>query len=48
VLPDVLTLIAGLEGPVYPFVYPALIQSLNDPQEAFYGRITLGFRLTLW
>jgi hypothetical protein len=47
VLPDFLTLIAGLEGPVYPFVYPALIQSLDDPQEAFYGRITLGFRLSL-
>jgi hypothetical protein len=48
VLPDFLTLIAGLEGPVYPFVYPVLLQSLNDPQEAFYGRITLGFRLSLW
>jgi hypothetical protein len=47
VLPDFLTLIAGLEGPVYPFVYPALIQSMDDPQEAFYGRITLGFRLSL-
>jgi hypothetical protein len=47
VLPDFLTLIAGLEGPVYPFVYPALIQSLDNPQVAFYGRITLGFRLNL-
>jgi hypothetical protein len=46
-LPEFLTLIAGLEGPVYPFVYPALLQSLDNPQAAFYGRITLGFRLTL-
>jgi hypothetical protein len=46
-LPDFLTLIAGLEGPVYPFVYPALIQNLDDPQESFYGRITLGCRLSL-
>jgi hypothetical protein len=45
VLPNFLTLIAGLEGPVYPFVYPA-IQSLDDPQAAFYARATLGFRLT--
>ncbi|MDR0759200.1 MAG: hypothetical protein LBF74_03720 [Treponema sp.] len=41
-----LTLIAGLEGPVYPLVYPTLIQNLNDPQAPFYGRATLGFRLT--
>jgi hypothetical protein len=47
VLPDFLILIAGLEAPVYPFVYPALFQNLDDPQGAFFGRITLGFRLSL-
>jgi hypothetical protein len=45
--PDFLTLIAGLDGPVYPFVYPALMQNLGNPQEAFYGKISLGLRLTL-
>jgi hypothetical protein len=44
-LPNFLTLVAGLEGPVYPFAYPA-IQSLDDPQAAFYARATLGLRLT--
>jgi hypothetical protein len=40
------TLIIGLEGPVYPFVYPALLKNPDDPQEPFFGRATLGFRLT--
>jgi hypothetical protein len=41
-----LTFIAGLEGPVYPFVYPSLARNLNGA--AFYGRLTLGCRAALW
>jgi hypothetical protein len=48
VQPDFLTLIAGLEAPVYPFVYPALLQNLDTPQAAFFGKISLGFRVILW
>jgi hypothetical protein len=47
VVPNFLSLIVGVEGPVYPFVYPTLIATFDDPQAAFYGRISFGFRLNL-
>ncbi|MHB9293947.1 hypothetical protein Holit_03066 [Hollandina sp. SP2] len=40
-----LTLLLGLEAPLYPWVYPQ-IQSIEDPQAPFFGQITLGFRFT--
>jgi hypothetical protein len=41
-----LALIAGLEAPVYPFVYPVIFQNLSNPAAAFFSRVTLGVRLT--
>ncbi|MDR2798514.1 MAG: hypothetical protein LBB80_09230, partial [Treponema sp.] len=38
-----LTLLLGLEAPLYPFVYP-LIQSIEYPQAPFFGQILLGFK----
>jgi hypothetical protein len=40
-----LTLVLGLEAPLYPFVYPQL-QSLAYPEASFFGQIILGFRWT--
>ncbi|MDR1986093.1 MAG: hypothetical protein LBP88_03850 [Treponema sp.] len=40
-----LTLLLGLEAPLYPWVYPQ-IRSIKNPQAPFFGQITLGFRLT--
>jgi hypothetical protein len=44
--PGFFTLIIGLEGPVYPFEYPAILRDLANPAAPFYGRVTVGFRLT--
>jgi hypothetical protein len=38
-----LTLLFGVEAPVYPFTY-SQIGSLSDPQSPFLGQITLGLR----
>jgi hypothetical protein len=44
--PGFFTLVIGLEGPIYPFEYPAILQDLDNPTAPFYGRATIGFRLT--
>jgi hypothetical protein len=41
-----LTLLFGLEAPLYPFVY-SRIKSLADPQSPFFGQISLGIRWAL-